>query len=89
MEEGAILSFGGKREGTCGFFLQPTIFTNVTESMTIYKEEIFGPVMSIIKFKTLDEAIEKCNDTEYGLASAICSTNIDNIFYFQKHIQAG
>ncbi|RLN94041.1 hypothetical protein BBJ28_00026202, partial [Nothophytophthora sp. Chile5] len=66
-KEGARLLCGGKREGSKGWFVQPTVFADVTDDMTIAREEIFGPVMSILKFKTVDEVIERANDSNYGL----------------------
>jgi aldehyde dehydrogenase (NAD+) len=54
-----------------GYYVKPTVFANVTSDMTIAKEEIFGPVLSILKYKSEDEAIEIANDTEYGLAGYV------------------
>jgi aldehyde dehydrogenase (NAD+) len=76
IEEGAKLIAGGPEspEGLeKGFFVQPTIFSEVTRTMTIAKEEIFGPVLSIIPYDTEDEAVEIANDTSYGLAGAVWS----------------
>jgi acyl-CoA reductase-like NAD-dependent aldehyde dehydrogenase len=70
-KEGAKLLLGGKRIGTKGYFLELTIFADVTDNMTIAKEEIFGPVMSILKYSTHEEAVERANNTEYGLAAGI------------------
>merc|ERR1712217_330918 len=69
--EGAKLECGGQREGDKGFFVQPTVFSNVTDEMKICREEIFGPVMQCMKFKTIEEAIERANNTVYGLAAGI------------------
>ena len=69
--EGATLECGGAAKGDKGFFIEPTVFSGVEDNMRIAKEEIFGPVMQIIKFKTLDEVIERGNDTNYGLAAAV------------------
>merc|ERR1719181_1573704 len=74
--EGAKLECGGKREGDKGFYVQPTVFSNVTDEMKICKEEIFGPVMQCMKFKTIDEAIERANATQYGLAAGVYSRDI-------------
>jgi aldehyde dehydrogenase (NAD+) len=74
IEEGASLVAGGveKPEGyDKGYYVKPTVFANVTSDMTIAKEEIFGPVLSILKYKSEDEAIEIANDTEYGLAGYV------------------
>lgn len=79
-EEGAELLTGGKRLTEAdlkdGYFLQPTIFTNVTPQMRIFREEIFGPVVSITTFKTEEEAIELANDSEYGLAAGIFTKDL-------------
>lgn len=78
-KEGAKLVVGGKRhERSGGYFVEPTIFTDVTDDMTIAKEEIFGPVMSILKFKTIDEVIERANNSAYGLSSGVQTTNINS-----------
>ena len=69
-KEGATVETGGERHGNEGYFIQPTIFSNVKESMQIVKEEIFGPVCSIAKFKTMEDGIRMGNETSYGLASA-------------------
>ena len=63
-DEGAKVEIGGEREGEKGYFVQPTIFSNVTKDMKICREEIFGPVMSVIKYSNLKEAVEMANDTE-------------------------
>ena len=77
-KEGATLLCGGERytEGECanGYFFRPTIFDNCNQSMRIVQEEIFGPVLCIETFKTMDEAIEMANDTPYGLAAAVFTT---------------
>lgn len=89
VKEGAKLECGGQRWGDRGFFVQPTVFTGVTDDMTIVKEEIFGPVQVILKFNTLDEAIQRGNNTPYGLASGILTKDITKALYFSKRIQAG
>jgi len=88
-QEGAKLETGGNRIGTTGFFLEPTVFSNVTDNMKIAREEIFGPVQSILKFKTLDEVIERANNTKYGLAAAVITKNIDTALTFAKAVEAG
>src|SRR5690606_32247093 len=74
-EEGAVLAAGGKRimdRGLDkGFFIEPTVFTDVTQDMRIVQEEIFGPVVTILKFKDEKEAIELANDVDYGLAGGV------------------
>ncbi|EEB90593.1 hypothetical protein MPER_11178, partial [Moniliophthora perniciosa FA553] len=69
--EGATIHTGGERAGTDGYFIQPTIITDATPGMKVVKEEIFGPVACVIKFKTEEEAIEMANDTSYGLACGV------------------
>ena len=72
-----------------GYFIPPTIFTNVTDDMTIAREEIFGPVMSILKFRTLEEAIKRGNRSNYGLAAGVFSQDINTVFKFASQIKAG
>jgi aldehyde dehydrogenase (NAD+) len=73
-KEGARVVTGGERHGCLGYFIQPTVFIDVQPSMRIAKEEIFGPVAAILRFKTEEEAIELANSTTYGLASGIHSS---------------
>ncbi|XP_031617346.1 retinal dehydrogenase 1-like [Contarinia nasturtii] len=88
-KEGAKLECGGKKWSNEGYFVEPTIFSSVTDNMTIAQEEIFGPVQSILKFKTLDEVIERANKTTYGLAAGILTKNIDWAFTFARAVEAG
>ncbi|XP_014219210.1 aldehyde dehydrogenase X, mitochondrial isoform X2 [Copidosoma floridanum] len=88
-KEGATCVTGGKRVGTTGYFIAPTIFADVLDDMRIAKEEIFGPVQSIIKFNTLEEVIERANNTIYGLAAGIITKDIDMALAFSKAIEAG
>ncbi|XP_040476065.1 aldehyde dehydrogenase, cytosolic 2-like, partial [Ursus maritimus] len=67
-KEGAKVECGGGPWGNKGYFIQPTVFSNVTDDMRIAKEEIFGPVQQIMKFKSLDEVIKRANNTLYGLS---------------------
>ncbi|WZY84334.1 hypothetical protein YC2023_030718 [Brassica napus] len=87
--EGATLLTGGNAIGDKGYYIEPTIFADVTEDMKIYKEEIFGPVMSLMKFKTMEEGIKCANNTKYGLAAGIVSQNIDVINTVSRSIKAG
>ncbi len=89
MEEGAHLLYGGHKIGTRGFFLQPTVFANVQDQMKIAQEEIFGPVMSIIKFKDLDEVIERANATMYGLAAAVWTKDMSKAMAIANNVRAG
>ena len=68
---------GGKRQGDKGFFVEPTIFDGVKDDMAIAKDEIFGPVVSVLPFKKVDEVIERANNTYYGLAAAVWTKDID------------
>lgn len=88
-KEGAKLVAGGSRHGTKGFFVQPTVFADVQDNMKIAKEEIFGPVMSILKFKTVDEVIERANNSNYGLAAGIMTRSIDNALKISNALRAG
>ena len=83
-KEGAKLECGGQRLGDRGYFIQPTVFSGVTDSMTIAREEIFGPVQSIFKFSTMEELIERANDTTYGLAAGVLTSNINNALTFSQ-----
>ncbi|KAF5323284.1 hypothetical protein D9619_013499 [Psilocybe cf. subviscida] len=87
--EGASVLVGGARHGSEGFFIQPTIFTNVTHSMKIMQEEIFGPVCSIIKFKTEEEVIELANNTTYGLGCNIFTENLSRALRVAHSLEAG
>jgi len=88
-KEGAKLLCGGKRSGDRGYFIQPTVFADVTDEMTIAKEEIFGPVMSILKFKTIEEVIERANKSSYGLGAGIVTKSFDNAIKIANALQAG
>ena len=87
--EGAKLLCGGSRVGHRGYFIEPTVFTDVQDSMKIAQEEIFGPVMSIIKFKDIDEVIQRANDTMYGLAAAIWTQDISKVHRIASELRAG
>ena len=88
-KDGAKLEVGGKRIGTEGYFVEPTVFSNVTDNMRIATDEIFGPVQTILKFKTLEEVIERANNTNYGLAAGVLTTNLDNALMFANAVEAG
>uniref|UniRef100_A0A8C7LZI2 aldehyde dehydrogenase (NAD(+)) n=1 Tax=Oncorhynchus mykiss TaxID=8022 RepID=A0A8C7LZI2_ONCMY len=87
--EGAKLMCGGGVAADRGYFIQPTIFGDVQDGMTIAREEIFGPVMQILKFKTLEEVVERANDTKYGLAAAVFTKDIDKAHYISSGLRAG
>lgn len=92
VEEGAKLLCGGQRLGgdlANGYFVEPTIFTNVHNDMRIAREEIFGPVLSVIPFDSAEEAIQLGNDTQYGLGGAVWTSNISTAIQVVKGIRAG
>jgi aldehyde dehydrogenase (NAD+) len=87
--EGAKLLTGGKRHGSKGYFVEPTVFADVEDNMTIAKEEIFGPVMSILKFKTVDEVIQRANSSAYGLGAGLITKSVDNALKISNGLRAG
>nr|AOO90775.1 aldehyde dehydrogenase [Rhizobium leguminosarum bv. trifolii] len=90
-KEGAKLAFGGEvisRE-TPGFYLQPTLFTEATNQMRISREEIFGPVVSVIRVKDYDEALATANDTPFGLSAGIATTSLKHATHFKRNSEAG
>jgi aldehyde dehydrogenase (NAD+) len=87
--DGARLVCGGKRVGDRGYFVQPTVFADVQDNMRIAQEEIFGPVMSIIKFNSLDEVVERANNTTYGLAAAVWTKDIGKAHAIANGVRAG
>ncbi|MCZ8515096.1 aldehyde dehydrogenase family protein [Paenibacillus filicis] len=93
IEEGATLLCGGnKPEGEGldnGFYIQPAVFEHVKPSMTIAQEEIFGPVLALIKVETMEEALELANDVKFGLSASIFTRNIGNMLSFINEIEAG
>ena len=90
-EEGATLHWGGERlnRATPGFYLQPALFTETTPDMRINREEIFGPVASVIRVADYDEALAVANDTFFGLSSAICTTSLKHATDFKRNSAAG
>jgi acyl-CoA reductase-like NAD-dependent aldehyde dehydrogenase len=89
--EGAELIFGGHRtlEDSGGYYHEPSIFAGVNNAMRIAQEEIFGPVMSVIPFKTADEAVQIANDSIYGLAGAVWSNNINTAHKVAEAVRVG
>jgi aldehyde dehydrogenase (NAD+) len=87
--EGAKLVCGGERVGDRGYFIQPTVFADVQDDMKIAREEIFGPVMSIIPFKSVDEVISRANRTNYGLAAAVWTRDIKKAHAIANSVRAG
>jgi acyl-CoA reductase-like NAD-dependent aldehyde dehydrogenase len=91
-EEGAELKTGGNEarvDGGKGFFVEPTVFDNVRNDMTIAREEIFGPVLAVIPFSDVDEAARLANDSSYGLAAAVWSRDIGKAHRMAREIKAG
>jgi aldehyde dehydrogenase (NAD+) len=88
-EEGATVEVGGERHGDKGYFIQPTIFSNVRSDMKIMQEEIFGPVCAIAKFSTEEEAIKLGNDTTYGLAAAVHTKDLNTAIRVSNALRAG
>merc|ERR1711994_464506 len=87
--EGGNLLAGGGPAADKGYFIQPTVFSDVTDDMKICKEEIFGPVQALHKFKTLDEVAQRANSNNYGLAAAVFSTNNARSTYLAHALRAG
>ncbi|MFB2550545.1 aldehyde dehydrogenase family protein [Ensifer soli] len=90
-QEGATLAFGGERltRETPGFYLQPALFTEATNQMRISREEIFGPVASVIRVKDYDEALATANDTTFGLSSGIATTSLKHATHYKRNAEAG
>jgi len=88
-QQGAKLLTGGARYGDKGFFVQPTVFGDVTDDMKICREEIFGPVQAIQKVKNMDDAIARANNNSYGLAAAVFSENLGKVMYVSNSLRAG
>ena len=90
-EEGAELLCGGDRANVAdnGFYIEPTVFDNVTGDMKIYREEIFGPVLSCISFKDEDEAVSIANDTPYGLAACVWTNDLNRAHRVARKVRAG
>jgi aldehyde dehydrogenase (NAD+) len=88
-DQGAMLACGGERLGERGYFVQPTVFADVQDDMKIAQDEIFGPVMSIIPFKTMDEVIERANRTKYGLAGAVWTRDMKKALAVANGVRAG
>ncbi len=92
-QDGAVLECGGKRLTENGldkgYFIVPTVFSNVNREMRIFKEEIFAPVIAVIEVDSYEEALEVANDSEFGLSSTIYTKDLTKAMHFVKHIETG
>ncbi|WP_123501512.1 aldehyde dehydrogenase family protein, partial [Pseudomonas frederiksbergensis] len=90
-DQGAQLLLGGRvaLEETGGSYVEPTLFDNVSNSMTIAREEIFGPVLSVIEFDEAEDAVRIANDTPYGLAAAVWTANLSRAHTMARALRAG
>jgi aldehyde dehydrogenase (NAD+) len=91
VEEGATLAQGGRRIelATAGFYLEPALFTNTLPSMRINREEIFGPVASVIRVRSFEEALSVANNVPFGLSAGIVTTSLKHAAHFKRQAQAG
>jgi alpha-ketoglutaric semialdehyde dehydrogenase len=90
-DEGATLAWGGERlnRETPGFYLQPALFTGTRNDMRVNREEIFGPVATVIPVDGYEEALAVANDTPFGLTSGICTTSLKHAQHFKRHSESG
>jgi aldehyde dehydrogenase (NAD+) len=87
--QGATLACGGERVGNRGYFIRPAVFADVHDDMKIAQEEIFGPVMSVMSFKDMDEVIARANKTDYGLAAGVWTSDIKKAHAVANGVRAG
>lgn len=88
-EDGAKCVSGGQRFGDQGYYVEPTLFTGVTDNMRIATDEIFGPVLSVMKFSDVDEMVKRANNTNFGLAAAVWTRDVGKAHQFAKKVRAG
>ena len=89
VEQGAKIVCGGKRIGTKGYFFEATVLDNATQKMDIIQEETFGPVLPVVEYTDINEAIAWANDCEYGLTSSVYTQNLDNAFKMMRSLKFG
>ena len=89
IQEGAEASYGGKRLEREGYFMEPTVLNNVKQSMTVAREEIFGPVLSVLEYEDQEEAIDIANDTEYGLGAGVFTKDLKKASWTASKLEAG
>ena len=89
VKQGATLAYGGKRIGAKGYFFEPTLLTNCTQKMDIIQEETFGPVLPVVEFTEVEDAITWANDCEYGLTSSVYTQNLDMAFKLMRSLKFG
>ena len=88
-KDGATIAAGGRRDGDVGFFVKPTLFTNATNDMRIAQEEIFGPVLTSIRFTDEDQALQMANDVNYGLTGYVWTNDLTRALRFSDKLEAG
>ena len=89
IQEGAEAAYGGKRLEREGYFMEPTVLNNVKQSMTVAREEIFGPVLSVLEYEDQEEAIDIANDTEYGLGAGVFTKDLKKASWTASKLEAG